>query len=191
MSTDTPSRQDALAFVTDIFARRGAGAYLGEAVTMSQHMLQCAHLAERAGAGDALIAAALLHDIGHFADEFAERMALEIDNRHEHAGAVLLAPRFPALVVDCVRHHVAAKRWLCATDPGYFAQLSPASVRTLELQGGPMDAAEAERFAALSHRDAIVRVRRWDDAAKDPAVAAPDFAHYVPCLERVLDLGPG
>ena len=108
-------------FIGDIFNRRGAESYLGEQVTMSQHMLQGALRAEQSGATDELIAAALLHDIGHYTSEFPED-ALEkgVNNYHDTAGAAVLAPFFPTLVVDCVRHHVAAKRYLCATDPSYF-----------------------------------------------------------------------
>ena len=173
-------------FIGDIFERRGADSYLGEQVTMSQHMLQAAHLAERAGADEQTIAAALLHDIGHYTNEFPED-ALErgIDNRHDVAGAAVLAPFFPALVIACVRHHVEAKRYLCATEAGYFDRLSPASVHTLRLQGGPMDAEHAARFAALPHLDAILRVRRFDESAKVPGAPTPDFAHYAPLLRRV------
>ena len=105
-----------VAFIADIFERRGADSYLGEQVTMSQHMLQGAQLAEQAGADDEIVAAALLHDIGHYTNEFPDD-ALErgIDNRHDEAGARVLERFFPDIVTDCVRHHVAAKRYLCAT----------------------------------------------------------------------------
>ncbi len=180
------TRQTIVAFIAEIFERRGADSYLGEDVTMSQHMLQCAQLAEQAGADDALIAAALLHDIGHYTSEFPAELALTLDNRHDRAGAAVLAPFFPERVVACVRHHVAAKRYLCAREPGYHARLSAASQQTLALQGGPMTADEADAFARLAAFDAIVQVRRWDEAAKDPAVQTPPFAHYAACLERIL-----
>lgn len=177
-----------VAFLGDIFARRGADSYLGEQVTMSEHMLQGAQLAEEAGAPDVLIAAALLHDIGHYTNEFPED-ALEqgIDNHHDTAGAAVLAPFFPAIVTDCVRHHVDAKRYLCATDPSYFARLSPASVHTLNLQGGPMSAAEVAAFRRNANLDAIVQIRIWDEAGKVPGKPTPDFAHYAPMLQRVVD----
>jgi predicted HD phosphohydrolase len=113
--TEPLTRGTIVAFLADIFARRGADSYLGEQVTMSEHMLQAALLAEEAGAPDALVAGALLHDIGHYTNEFPED-ALEqgIDNHHDTAGAAVLAPFFPRLVTDCVRHHVDAKRYLCA-----------------------------------------------------------------------------
>lgn len=177
-----------VSFLGDIFDRRGAESYLGEDVTMSQHMLQGAQLAEQAGAGDAIIAAALLHDIGHYTNEFPDD-ALEkgIDNHHDEAGAAVLEPFFPTIVTDCVRHHVAAKRYLCSTDGEYFSKLSDASVHTLILQGGPMDDAEVTDFAKNPNLDNILRVRIWDDLGKDPAVATPNFWHYAPILQRVVD----
>ena len=173
-------------FIADIFERRGADSYLGEAVTMSEHMLQSALLAEQAGAGDELVAAALLHDIGHYTSEFPpDAQDQGIDNRHNEAGAAVLAPYFPKSVTDCVRYHVPAKRYLCATDPDYFAKLSEASVLTLKLQGGPMSAAEVEAFRKLESLDDVLRVRIWDDEAKVPGRETPPFAHYAPLLQRV------
>lgn len=186
---DVNLTQDTIvAFIGDIFARRGAESYLGERVTMSQHMLQAAHLAEQETADDELVAAALLHDIGHYTNEFPDdALARGIDNHHDAAGAAVLAPFFPSIVVDAVREHVAAKRYLCATDPAYHARLSPASVHTLELQGGPMSDREVAAFREHPNLDAIVRVRLWDEAAKDPDAATPAFGHYAPLLQRVVD----
>ncbi|MEQ9609217.1 MAG: HD domain-containing protein [Kiloniellaceae bacterium] len=191
MTTHDLPRLDAdsiVDFIADIFERRGADSYLGEAVTMSEHMLQGALLAEQAGADDALVAAALLHDIGHYTSEFPpEAQDQGIDNRHDVAGAAVLAPYFPKRVTDCVRYHVPAKRYLCATDPGYVALLSEASVRTLKLQGGPMSPSEVETFAKLANLDDILRVRLWDDAAKVADRATPPFSHYAPLLQRMVD----
>jgi gamma-butyrobetaine dioxygenase len=100
------------------------------------------------------------------------------DNRHSHQGADWLAPWFGPAVTEPVRLHVAAKRYLCATEPDYFARLSPASVHTLSVQGGPMRPAEAARFAAEPFAEDAVRLRRWDDAAKDADAEVPDFTHY-------------
>lgn len=174
-------------FIGDIFARRGAESYLGERVTMSQHMLQAALLAEQSGAAEPVIVSALLHDIGHYTNEFPED-ALEkgTDNLHEEAGARVLAPFFPAEVTDPILHHVAAKRYLCATDPAYFGKLSEASVHTLNLQGGPMDADEVAAFSKEPNLDAILQVRIWDDQGKDPATETPPFAHYAPMVARVV-----
>lgn len=175
-------------FIGDIIERRGAESYLGEAVTMSEHMLQGAQLAEQAGADEEIIAAALLHDIGHYTNEFPEdAQERGIDNHHDEAGARVLERFFPAIVTDCVRHHVAAKRYLCATDPDYFGKLSEASVLTLGLQGGPMSKAEVAEFSANPNLDAIIQVRYWDDEGKVAGHNTPPFSHYAPMLQRVVD----
>ncbi len=175
-------------FIGDIFERRGAESYLGEQVTMSQHMLQGAQLAEQAGADEKLVAGALLHDIGHYTSEFpADAQVMGIDNHHDEAGARVLEKFFPTIVTDCVRYHVAAKRYLCATDPAYFAKLSDASVLTLKLQGGPMDEDEVAEFAENPNLDAILQVRIWDDEGKDPDRSTPPFSHYAPMLKRVVN----
>jgi len=182
-----PTGDTIVAFLADIFARRGAEEYLGEPVTMAEHMLQGAALAEAEGAGDALVAAALLHDIGHFTSEFGAYHPSDTEDRHhDEAGAAVLAPFFPPVVTECVRLHVAAKRFLCATDPAYFAKLSPASVHSLSLQGGPMLLAEVAAFRRHPFHAEAVRVRLWDDQGKVAGRKTPDFAHYVPLLERVV-----
>jgi len=188
----TPTSDTIVAFIADIFNRRGAESYLGEQVTMSEHMLQGAQLAEMADAPDTMVAGALLHDIGHYTNEFPED-ALEkgTDTLHEEAGAVVLDAFFPSAVTDCIRWHVAAKRYLCATDPDYFARLSSASVHTLNLQGGPMDAGEVAKFATHPNLEAILQVRIWDDQGKVKNLPTPPFEHYAPLLQRVVDAHTG
>ena len=182
------TKDNVVDFIADIFARRGAEEYLGEDVTISEHMFQTAELAEEAEASEELIVAALLHDIGHFTNEFPDNAAeLGIDSHHDRAGAAVLAPFFPKIVTDCVRHHVSAKRYLCTADPDYFAKLSDASVLSLKLQGGPMSETAAKKFAENADIDAIVQVRKWDDEGKVPGKKTPDFAHYAPMLQRVVD----
>ena len=169
-----------------LFAERGAQAYLGEPVTVAEHMLQCAALAERDGAPDTLVAAALLHDIGHLTGDQGEYSADDVcDRRHDHAGAETLKGAFPEAVVACVRLHVAAKRYLCATDAGYYARLSTASKHTLALQGGPMRAKEIDAFRALPFHEDAVQVRLWDDAGKTEGLPTPSFRHFRPVLERM------
>jgi gamma-butyrobetaine dioxygenase len=184
--------------LAELFTSAGAADYLGEPVTVAQHLLQAAALAAAAGAADALVAAALLHDTGHLrgADPLADEQQLSgrelmsgTDNDHGERGAAWLARWFPAAVTEPVRLHVAAKRYLCATEPGYLGLLSPASVYTLSLQGGPMTEAEAAAFAASPHAAEAVAVRRWDDAAKDPAADVPGFASYRDLLEGLLATG--
>jgi gamma-butyrobetaine dioxygenase len=163
--------------IRDLFAGPEARDHLGEPVPIGEHMLQAGALAEAAGAEDPLVAAALLHDIGHLfgGDE----------DRHGESGARWLSQWFGAAVTEPVRLHVLAKRYLCAVDAGYFGLLSAESVRTLSLQGGPMTAAEVTAFESLPHARDAVAVRRWDDHAKDPAVSPPRFAHFAPLLEAL------
>lgn len=182
------SADNIVAFIADIFLRRGADSYLGEDVTMSEHMLQAALLAEQAGAKDETIASALLHDIGHYTNEFPEdALEQDIDNHHDTAGAAVLKPYFPSIVTDCVLHHVSAKRYLCAIDPSYFDGLSAASVHTLKLQGGPMNEADVTAFQTKPHLDEIIKVRVWDDLAKIIGVETPPFEHYAPILQKVVE----
>lgn len=184
---ETLTHANIVDFIEDIFERCGSEEYLGEPVTMAEHMLQGAELAEQTGASDEIIAAALLHDIGHFTHEFPMDAADRgIDSVHEDAGARVLARFFPKIVVDCVRYHVAAKRYLCAIDPDYFSGLSPASVHSLELQGGPMSAEEAAQFSDVGDVEAICQVRVWDDLGKVAGHVTPPFAHYKPVLERIV-----
>jgi gamma-butyrobetaine dioxygenase len=164
--------------IAELFAGPGARDYLGEAVTIGEHMRQAGALAEAAGAPGPLVAAALLHDIGHLRNE--------TDARHGAGGAQWLSQWFGPAVTEPVRLHVAAKRYLCATEPGYFGLLSPESVRTLALQGGPMTPEQVTVFAALPHARDAVAVRRWDDEAKDPAITPPEFPFFGPLLERLV-----
>jgi phosphonate degradation associated HDIG domain protein len=170
-----------------LFREKGQGAYFGEAVTETEHALQCAHLAEQSGAAPELIAAALLHDVGHLLHGLPEDVAVYgIDGRHEEAGAAWLGRYFRPAVVEPVRLHVAAKRYLCEVEPDYHAGLSKASQHSLGLQGGPMSAEEVARFEQEPWFRSAALVRRWDDAAKVPGLAVPGLDHYRPCLEAVL-----
>jgi gamma-butyrobetaine dioxygenase len=164
--------------IAGLFAGPGARDYLGEPVTIGVHMRQAGMLAEAAGSASALVAAALLHDIGHLRNE--------TDSRHGDAGAEWLSQWFGEEVTEPVRLHVAAKRYLCATEPGYLGLLSEESVRTLALQGGPMTAGQAAAFEALPFARDAVAVRRWDDEAKDPAVTPPEFAHFQALLGKLV-----
>lgn len=167
-----------LAEIEDMFAARGNNRY-SEAVTQREHALQAAQQAEDAESSSALITAALLHDIGHMLQRFGpEPAARGINDKHEDIGAGWLARYFGPDVVEPVRLHVDAKRYLCAVEPGYFATLSPASVRSLELQGGPMSPEEVQAFEGGDHFAAALALRRWDEGAKVSDAATPDFAHY-------------
>jgi phosphonate degradation associated HDIG domain protein len=179
--------------IAEMFTSEGAADYLGEPVTVAAHLLQAGARAQAAGAAPALVAAALLHDVGHLRG--AEVDAVELsgrelmagtDNNHGDRGAAWLAHWFPAPVTEPVRLHVAAKRYLCATEPSYFGQLSEASVYTLAVQGGPMTDAEAREFEREPHAADAIAVRRWDDLAKDPSADVPAFDHYRPLLASLL-----
>lgn len=175
-------------FIADIFERRGHEEYLGEAVTMQQHMLQGATLAEQEGCSEELIVAALLHDIGHFTSEFGSFTMDDTEDRfHENAGAEILGRYFPQKIVDCVKYHVAAKRYLCAVNPTYHTELSEASRHSLKLQGGAMNSMEKNEFENLEHINDIVKVRLFDDAAKNPDLVTPSFAYFAPMIQRVVD----
>jgi phosphonate degradation associated HDIG domain protein len=173
-----------------MFAVAGEAAYYGEAVSQTEHALQSAHSATKAGAEVELIVAALLHDIGHLLRGLPEDVAQHgIDDTHEEAGALWLEQRFGPAVSVPVRLHVAAKRYLCAVDPTYLAGLSPASQRSLCLQGGPFTVAEAHAFERQAHFAAALSLRRWDDRAKVPGRAVPALATYRGALETALERG--
>ena len=172
--------------VLTILEERGAGSYGGEAVTQLEHALQAAALASHEAAPDALVAAALLHDIGHLLDDADDVPSMPGDDRHEVRSAEFLRGAFVEAVVAPVALHVAAKRYLCAIDPAYHAGLSAASVRSLAHQGGPLTPAECEQFRRQAYWDAAVRVRRWDDLAKVPGRITPSLASYRGPLERSL-----
>ena len=184
----TLTRDNIVAFIADIFDRRGGEEYLGEPVTMAQHMLQGATIAEQNGMPEEIIVGALLHDIGHFTSEFGTYHPDDTkDRHHEDAGAEVLERFFPSVITDCCRYHVAAKRYLCATKPEYFNRLSAASVHTLELQGGPMSAEEAAAFEANPNLKEIIQVRYLDEAGKRAGMETPGFDHFAPMVQRMAD----
>lgn len=158
-----------------------------EAITELEHGLQCAALAVRDGATEATVAAALLHDVGHLliGDLFPIEATLDKDWKHEDVGARYLARWFGPAVTEPVRMHVAAKRYLVAAEAEYGAGLSPSSVRSLAVQGGPMSPEEQAAFEALPGFAGAVAVRRWDDEGKDPELEVPPFSHYIELLQRL------
>ena len=185
---ETLSPETIVAFIGSIFDRRGGEEYLGEPVNMGQHMLQGATMAEQNGQPDEIIVGALLHDIGHFTSEFGTFSMDDTEDRHhEDAGAAVLERFFPSVITDCVRYHVAAKRYLCATRPAYFARLSEASLHSLKLQGGPMSEEEVEVFERNPNLKEIIAVRYLDDAGKQPDMVTPDFWHFAPMVQSLVD----
>jgi len=175
-------------FIGSIFEKRGDEEYLGEPVTMGQHMLQGATMAEKSREPDEIIIGTLLHDIGHFTSEFGTFSMEDTEDRyHEDAGAAVLEQFFPKIITDCCRHHVAAKRYLCATDPEYFQKLSTASIHSLNLQGGPMSEAELKDFEKNPNLKKILKVRLYDDAGKIPDMVTPSFWHFAPLVQKMVD----
>ena len=169
-----------------IFAEKGKSAYFGEPVSQLEHALQAAYCATRDHAPDQLVVSALLHDIGHLVHHLPENIADHgIDARHEQLGECWLAQHFGPEVYEPVRLHVAAKRYLCAAGSEYCARLSPASVQSLRLQGGPMSSQEAEEFEANLHFREAVRLRLWDDEAKVPGLPVPELHCYRELIDRV------
>jgi phosphonate degradation associated HDIG domain protein len=180
--------EDVLSHIAFLLTEKGQKQYGLHDVTQLQHALQSAWLAEQDGADPPLIAAALLHDIGHMTHTLGENPAAAgVDDRHEEAGHAFLTRWFGPEVTEPVRLHVAAKRYLCAIEPDYFSRLSPDSVLSLKLQGGPMTAEEVAAFRALPQADAAVRLRRYDEAAKVKDLQTPppeNFMTYVAACLR-------
>jgi phosphonate degradation associated HDIG domain protein len=169
-----------------LFAARGDRMYAGEPVTQLQHALQSGHLAEQEGASDELVVASFLHDLGHLINDQGETPTLRgIDDRHEYVALPFLRDLFGPAVLQPIRLHVDAKRYLCCARPGYAATLSADSIRSLALQGGIFSAAEADAFVALPHAAAAVRVRLWDDGAKTVGAATPALDHYLAIVREV------
>ena len=183
-----------LADIETLFAKHGASQYSGEPVTQLEHALQAAQLAEEAGADDELVTAALLHDLGHLLNDQGESPTLRgIDDMHQYFALPFLRGVFGDRLLDAIRWHVDAKRYLCATRPGYRSHLSDDSKRSLALQGGTSSPEDAAAFIARKHAADAVALRLWDDLAKAPAMPTPPLSHYLTIAERCLlhrtDLG--
>ena len=173
--------------IADLLTLKADGLYGLSAVNQRQHALQAAWLAENTGCSDALIAASLLHDIGHLVHDLGENPAeAGIDDLHEERGYAFLTAWFGPEVTEPVRLHVAAKRYLCATESDYFSKLSKDSVLSLSLQGGPMSAQEVAAFDALPQSSAAVQLRRFDEQAKVKNLQTPPVQHFLPYVERCL-----
>tara|TARA_R110002095_G_scaffold181107_8_gene158454 strand:+ start:805 stop:1386 length:582 start_codon:yes stop_codon:yes gene_type:complete len=169
------------------FTEKGNEMYAGEPVSQTEHALQAASAAEKAGESPELIIAALLHDFGHLLHQHDEDCATHgIDDLHERIGAQWLIRYFPPEVTEPIRLHVAAKRYRCATDTDYASHLSPASVLSLQLQGGPFDETERAAFEQNPWSQAALRLRSWDEAAKIPDFETPELEYFLTYVQRVL-----
>ena len=176
--------------IMENFSERALTRFDEKNVTQLAHALQCAHQAEQAGASPALITACLLHDIGHLINPDA-RDAIDRgeDAEHEVCALRYLEPWFYDDVLQPVRWHVDAKRYLTATDPAYFAMLSEGSVRSLEVQGGPFTPDEAAAFETIPHHEDAVKLRRWDEGAKSPTAETPSIEYFRRYVEDSLKPG--
>lgn len=156
--------------ITHLFVHKGTAMYGQEAISQLEHALQCAALAELAGKNKEIITACLLHDLGH--------LFPEVDERHEERVIPLLRNLFDATVTEPIRLHVEAKRYLCSMNKNYWATLSPASKRSLELQGGIFTVDQAKAFIAQPYAKEAVQLRIWDDQAKVLGKVTPSLAHF-------------
>jgi phosphonate degradation associated HDIG domain protein len=174
---------DTVEAIFELYERNGPRHY-GEGVSQLDHALQCAHLATADGAGDSLVAAALLHDVGHLLQS-EDALAAERDDRHERRGAAALRSLFGPDVVQPIALHVAAKRYLCAVEAGYEVGLSEASRLSLRLQGGPLSARQAARFETGPYFSQALRLRRYDEAGKGDAADCRPLRAYSDLLHRL------
>ena len=167
--------------------RQSAPMEYGERVTIVDHSFQTAVFAERDGADDLMIAAAFLHDYGHFCHDMGEDIADKgIDAIHEELGAEALRDYFVPEVIEPMRLHVAAKRYLVATDEEYVKTVSPASMLSLKVQGGPFNESQVAEFEANPYFKRAVQLRLYDEAGKVPEMEVPDYEYYRPILEKAL-----
>jgi phosphonate degradation associated HDIG domain protein len=165
--------------IIQLFHEKGGSLYGGEEVTQLQHALQTAQLARKSGASSFLITAALLHDIGHLLHDLSEDAPDKgLDDYHENLAVNYLRNYFSDSVIEPIRLHVEAKRYLCATDKNYKITLSAASLQSLALQGGPLNAAEMESFEKSNYFKDAVELRKWDDLAKDIHMQTPPIEEF-------------
>lgn len=173
--------------IRELFEKWGSLSYSGESVSQLDHALQSGALAQEEGVGDELVAAAFLHDLGHLLNRQGETPTVRgVDDLHQYYALPFLRPVLPDGVLEPIRLHVDAKRYLCAVDSGYFGRLSPDSVRSLELQGGIFSDEQATEFAARPYASDAVKLRRWDDRAKEHGKSTPDLDTFLTVVDRVM-----
>jgi phosphonate degradation associated HDIG domain protein len=184
-STDVDAAENFTGQIMEIYATRGDDHY-GEDVSQREHAEQCAHHARADGASDALVIAALLHDIGHLLHKFGENAADRgIDTKHERIGSGFLARALPAEVTEPIALHVRAKRYLATTNPDYLDCLSGASMQSFVLQGGVMSAEEIEAFLAEPHHVGAMKLRSYDELGKVVGMEIASFASYMPLIREL------
>lgn len=180
--------------IVQLLNSRATTWYGQESVSQLEHALQCADLAEKADETPETVVAALLHDLGHMlsphrtsevTDEVPADTMPTKDDLHQFVALPFLRSLFPDAVLEPIKLHVDAKRYLCAVDAGYWADLSPASKHSLELQGGTFDEKQVKAFEALPFYAEAVRLRRYDDLAKVPGHPTPDLTHFEKLMSQV------
>ncbi len=175
--------QTNLETVLHILQSLGHEQYGGEPVSQLEHALQCASLAQDQGADPELITACLFHDLGHLVSKLGENAAVQgYDNRHEYIVIPWLKDLFSSKVIEPIRLHVQAKRYLCLVKPGYYSELSAASQQSLALQGGIFSVAEAEDFIKLPDAENAIQLRLWDEQAKVPGKIIPTLHDFIPIV---------
>ncbi len=171
--------------IEQLFDQKGHEQYTGEPVTQLQHALQSAYLGEQEGANDELVTAAFLHDLGHLLHDLGDTPSLQgVDDVHQYRVVPFLRGVFSSAVIDAIQRHVDAKRYLCASRPEYYASLSEDSKRSLKLQGGIFSKEEADNFIAEPGASDAVRLRLWDEWAKQPSLQTPGLSHYMQIARR-------
>ncbi len=187
LNPDTVTKETIVDFLIDMFNTRGQAEYLGEAVSQSDHMLQCAVVADQFDSSDSLILASLLHDVGHFLHDHPVDCADHgIDSEHEKIGDDFLKKFYPPEVTEPIRMHVDSKRYLCATEEGYFDKLSEASIQSLALQGGAMNEDDVKAFEANPHIKDALALRRYEEAGKSEGVETPTIENYRDLLTKFV-----
>jgi len=174
-----------------VFLEHGHLAYDGEEVSHLEHALQTATLAERAGAGAPLVTACLLHDLGRLlAEHSGTRPLPAMDDKHEYFILPFLRGLFGNDVLEPIRLHVQAKRYLCFVESGYMRVLSPNARQRLTLQGGSFDADQAMEFATLPGAPDAIRLRRWDDQARQPGMQTEPLDHFLEVARSAMRAAP-
>ncbi|MFY7909753.1 MAG: phosphonate degradation HD-domain oxygenase [Emticicia sp.] len=181
--------QNTILEIRQLFENQGDGEYYGENVSQYEHAAQAAMLAKRQGYDEEVQIAAFLHDIGHLFPAETEEELMETYGRkdHESVAADWLRERgFSEKIATLVENHVNAKRYLTYIDEDYYEALSEASKQTLMFQGGRMTKKEAENFEQNPYFELIIKMRRWDEAAKVEAMILPDLQHFISICEGYL-----
>ncbi|AOK31883.1 MULTISPECIES: phosphonate degradation HD-domain oxygenase [Burkholderia] len=174
--------------IRSLFQLHGSLAYSGEPVTQLEHALQCGTLAQAEGAHDHLVCTAFLHDLGHLLVHRANGPAdHDVDDVHQYCVLPFLRPVLPDAVLEPIRLHVDAKRYLCLIDAEYASRLSADSVRSLRLQGGIFSRDEAIAFMRKPFAEEALRLRRWDDEAKQAGYETPPLEHFIEVVARVMN----